>query len=83
LRLKFHGSALRALAPREDAMGLVAFGGFVVTTKSGNLRKRAEITDEKLKQIADILGISVDDLPKAKDEILSMFIYRGGKPPPK
>ena len=63
-------------------MGLVPFGGFVVTTKSGNLRKRAEITDEKLKQIADILGIS-GDLPKTKDEILSMFIYRGDKPPPK
>jgi hypothetical protein len=71
--------------PREEVMGLVKYGGFVVTTKSGGtIRKKVLVTEESLRLLALHLGIAEADLDKIpKEDISAIFIYQGEKPPPK
>jgi hypothetical protein len=55
---------------REDAMGFVAFGGFLIKKK---------VDEETLRKVADLLGVPKKEFDK---DITSVFIYRGKARPP-
>jgi hypothetical protein len=65
----------------EDIMGFVKEGGYVVATTTGSLVRTADISEQTLEKIAEILKI-----PKAeRDQIISstrsIYVYRGGRKP--
>ena len=64
-------------------MGIVRFGGFIVTTKNGNFIKGKKIDDQTLQKVADLLGISAAEQAQLASDFTSIFIYRGTDPPAK
>jgi hypothetical protein len=65
-------------------MGLVPFGGFIVTTaKSGNYIGHQKVDEQSLRKIAEILGIQQTDFNKFASDFTSIYIYRGAARPEK
>jgi hypothetical protein len=58
-------------------MGLVAYGGYVVTTKNQTYVGKVKVDDQTLLRVAEILGIPKVDRDKLISEIRSIYIYRG------
>jgi hypothetical protein len=61
-------------------MALVKEGGYIITTRHSNAVQRVTVSQEKLLQIAEILGMQ--DLKTLSDEyIRTIFVY--APPPPR
>jgi hypothetical protein len=62
-------------------MGFVPFGGYVITTTDKTYVGEADVTEEKLKKIAEILGIPAPVAPLIS-QTRSIYVYRGkgGRP---
>ena len=63
-------------------MGFVPGGGYIVTTSDSTLRHHANINDETLKKVAELLGIPKAERGKLSN-IRSISIFRGAKRAPK
>ena len=64
-------------------MGVVKFGGFIVSTKKdGKYFKRQQVDEQTLLKVAKALGSPVDKRAMLASEFTSIFIYRGTDPAP-
>jgi hypothetical protein len=59
-------------------MGIVRFGGVLVTTKKdGHFVKTMQVDESTLQKVADALGIAKSDFDAITPEFTSIVIYRG------